>query len=350
MCGLSVLWLKIFMKSKTYCFVFTGEFGYELLNWQGRVRKFSSLHPEVKVICASSAATRLLYSDFAEFIALDSSKAHMRGIADTYFLRHDNFVRDSIWDVFTAYFRRIQLKKFILEHFPKSEATNFRFIFSDRLNFVEDFQFGATRWAPRINKFRKRNFQEIYDKLPIDQNLYVKIEPAYTVVEMVKQKLVDLGVEFPFVAVQSADRITFLKRRRLESATNGILEKIVDQLPTVEISFKPIRESDTQSISLNSKKIYFCSTLEEQVAIISLSSFCIFTSSGDYRSLHYVPSFCGKDNYSITSSSIISNSAIGMWNSEIFHFGGKIIPITTESLLFDEKLNKVLLDYWKSRV
>jgi hypothetical protein len=338
------------MKSKTYCFVFTGEFGYELLNWQGRVRKFSALHPEVKVICASSAATRLLYSDFAEFIALDSSKAHMRGIADTYFLRYENFVRDSIWDVLSAYFRRIQLKRFILDQYPKSEASNFRFIFSDRLNVVEDFQFGATRWAPRINKFRKRNFQEIYDKLPIDQNLYVKIEPTDTVVEIVKQKLADLGVEFPFVAVQSADRLTFLKKRRFEIPVAGLFEEIVNQLPTVEISFKQIRETDTQSLSLNSRKIFFCTSLEEQAAIIGLSSFCIFTSSGDYRSLHYVPSFCGKDNYSITSSSIISNSAIGLWNSQIFQFGGKIIPITAESLYFNEELKMAILDFWKSRL
>jgi hypothetical protein len=90
--------------------------------------------------------------------------------------------------------------------------------------------------------------------------------------------------------------------------------------------------------------------LEEQVAIISLSSFCIFTSSGDYRSLHYVPSFCGKDNYSITSSSIVSNSAIGLWNSQIFQFGGKIIPIAAESLYFDKELKMAVLDFWKSRL
>lgn len=338
------------MKSKTYCFVFTGEFGYELLNWQGRIRKFSTLYHEARIICASSEATRLLYCDFSEFIALDSSNAHTKGISDTYFLRQENFVRDNIRDVVTAHLRRKELKKFISNFYPKSESDSFQFIFSDKLSFIGGFQFGATRWAPRINFLRKRNFQEIYDHLPIKQNLYVKLAPSQAVEETVKQKLSDIGVEFPFVAVQSADRVTFLKKRRLETATSDLFQGILSKLPTVEISFTQSRETDTQSISLNSNKKYFCSTLEEQVAIISLSSFCIFTSSGDYRSLHYVPSFCGKDNYSITSSSIISNSAIGLWNSQIFQFGGKIIPITAESLCFDEELKMAILDFWKSRL
>jgi len=338
------------MKSETYCFVFTGEFGYELLNWQGRIRKFSTLHPETRIICASSEATRLLYYDFSEFIALDSSNAHTKGISDTYFLRHENFIRDNIRDVVTAHLRRKKLKKFICDLYPKSESDAFKFIFSDKLNFIGGFQFGATRWAPRINFLRKRNFQEIYDRLPIEQNLYVKLAPSQAVEETVKQKLTDMGVEFPFVAVQSADRIAFLKKRRLEIATSDLFQGILSQLPTLEISFTQSRETDTQSISLNSNKKYFCSTLEEQVAIISLSAFCIFTSSGDYRSLHYVPSFCGKDNYSITSSSIISNSAIGLWNSQIFQFGGKIIPITAESLCFDEELKMAILNFWKSRL
>jgi len=338
------------MKSRTYCFVFTGEFGYELLNWQGRIRKFSALHPEARIICASSEATRLLYSDFAEFIPLDSTNALTKGISDTYFLRYENFTRENILDVVIAHFRRIKFKKFITDLYPKSESDNFQFVFSDKLNSIEGVQFGATRWAPRINILRKRNFQEIYDRLPIDENLYVKLVPSKAVMEAVTQKLTDLGVEFPFVAVQSADRVAFLKRRRLETSANGLFEEILDQLPSVEISFKQIRGSDTQSMSLHSKKTYSCTTLEEQVAIIGLSSFCIFTSSGDYRSLHYVPSFCGKDNYSITSSSIISNSAIGLWNSKIFHFGGKIIPITIDSLVFDEKLKETLLDFWKSRI
>ena len=45
-----------------YVFVFLGEFGYELFNWQGVIRKFSRLvAPGDKIICCSRAHLHLLY-------------------------------------------------------------------------------------------------------------------------------------------------------------------------------------------------------------------------------------------------------------------------------------------------
>ena len=51
----------------TYVFVFVGEFGYELLNWQGVIRKFRRLNPNVRVICASRGNVQPLYEN-AEYV------------------------------------------------------------------------------------------------------------------------------------------------------------------------------------------------------------------------------------------------------------------------------------------
>jgi hypothetical protein len=338
------------MKFKTYVFVFTGEFGYELLNWQGRIRKFSKETPDSRIICASLKATKILYEDFSEFIALDESEIIKNGIADSYFLRYPNFRRDGFWDVLTAYRRRRTLKKFIVQNFPRISLKNTKFIFSDQPNNLEGFLFGATRWAPRINPLRRRSFQEIYDNIPVEENLFKELVPSETTLKEVGQKIKELGITGSFIAIQNAERDTFLKRRRFEFSTSELFHEVSNSLPTLEISFRQVRETDTQSPTASSEKVYVCRSLEEQAAVIRLSSFCIFFSSGDYRSLHYVPSFCGKDNYSISSSSIISNSAIGLWNSKIFNFGGKIIPMTTESLIFDQKFKNNFLDFCISRL
>jgi len=336
--------------NKTFIFVFTGEFGYELLNWQGRIRKFSAEHPGTKIVCASTEATRLLYLDFAEFIPLDGSDVFNKGIADTYFLRHQSFKRDGLKDVITAFIRRKQMSKFIAGELAEMDLKNSRFIFSDKLTFVDGTQFGATRWAPRFNLLRKRNLQQIYDGLPSEETQYIELIPRESVMREVKKRILDMGITSPFVVVQNADRETFLKKRRFELPTRDLYSEISKQLPTVEISFRQIRRTDTQSPSTDSNNVYLCTSLEEQAAIIRLSSFCIFMSSGDFRSLHYVPSFCGRDNYSITSSSIISNSAIGLWNAEVFMFGGKIIPMTAESLIFDVALKNNFLGFCNSRL
>jgi hypothetical protein len=189
-----------------------------------------------------------------------------------------------------------------------------------------------------------------YDGLPSGENKYIELIPRESVMRDVKKRILDMGITSPFVVVQNADRETFLKKRRIELSTRDLYSEISKQLPTVEISFRQIRRTDTQSPSTDSNNVYLCTSLEEQAAIIRLSSFCIFMSSGDFRSLHYVPSFCGRDNYSITSSSIISNSAIGLWNEEVFMFGGKIIPMTAESLIVDVALKNNFLGFCNSRL
>ena len=54
----------------TYVFTFLGEFGYELLNWQGTIRKWSKLHkqPEDKIVICSRKGLEQLYEFADEYI------------------------------------------------------------------------------------------------------------------------------------------------------------------------------------------------------------------------------------------------------------------------------------------
>lgn len=339
------------MKTERYIFVFTGEFGYELLNWHAKIHKFSNSKPDVQIVTASTSATHILYQGFSNFIPLDDLKLFRSAIADTYFLRRLGFKRDDLLDVLLAILRRHHVKRHVLKLF-RSDDEKFKsiFVFSDKSKEINGLQFGSRRWTPRLNFFRKRNFQEIYDNLPTTENQYTALDVSKQKSFEMQQRLADLGVETPFILVQSAERKNFLKKRRNESALSELFDIFCTRLPTVQLNFSQVRDGDTQSNLQMTGTTIFCNSLEDQVALIRLSAFCVFFSSGDYRSLHYVPPFCGIDVYSVTSSSIISNSSIEKWNKEVFNFGGKILPITAEALIFDPKYLESFLSYLASKL
>lgn len=331
-------------KVSTVVFVFTGEFGYELLNWSGKIAKFASENSDLKILVCSSEASKALYSDQIEFIGLNVLDSFHDALADTYFLRIPNFVRDSICDVFTAHARRRKIRKFVANR-TNLYQQRVLFIFSDQKNILRGTTFGATRWAPRFNLFRKRYFEEIYDNLPYLENSYSKLETRPEILSLMQKRLDNLGVRHKFMLIQTADRVHFLKKRRFTAKSNEIMSEIISKFPVVELDFNQLRNTDSRSTPSASTRIT-CNSLEEQIALINLASVCVFFSEGDFRSLHYVPPMAGKNVYSLVSSSIISNSAINLWNEKVFNFGGKCIPICIEALLWDLKIKEKVFELW----
>ena len=52
-----------------YIFTFLGEFGFELFNWQGVIRKFAqTISPTDKIVCCSRANLYPLYETAAAYI------------------------------------------------------------------------------------------------------------------------------------------------------------------------------------------------------------------------------------------------------------------------------------------
>lgn len=330
---------------KTLVFVFTGEFGYELLNWHARIRKFVSNNPDVDYIVCSTKAVKALYPESYRFIELDSLYLFKNGIADTYFVRRMGFKKDDLFDTLIAILRRLQIKRYVKQKITL-KSSEIKFIFSDQYNVINNQKFGATRWAPRFFIFRKRRFDSIYDSLPYEENEYQKLTPSSEAIEWAKNSLKNLGVTQNFIVLQTADRRHFLKKRRLQPKSSHLIEHLRENLPIVEIEFLSIRITDTLSVSDN-RQVIHCENLDSQIAIISMAKFAIFFSDGDFRSLNYVPPFAGKNVYSINSSSIVSNSAINLWNEKVFKFGGSCIPLTLESIIWDRDFLENLVNYFK---
>ena len=69
-----------------YVFSFLGEFGYELLNWQGTIRKWATLHkqPEDKIIICSRKGLEQVY-EFADiYINISELDSYNNTIGDCY--------------------------------------------------------------------------------------------------------------------------------------------------------------------------------------------------------------------------------------------------------------------------
>ena len=70
-----------------YIFTFTGEFGYELLNWRSVIKKFKgTLHPNDKIICCSRKGLERIY-DFSicdQYIDISELDRFINSEADQY--------------------------------------------------------------------------------------------------------------------------------------------------------------------------------------------------------------------------------------------------------------------------
>ena len=70
---------------KTFCFIFLGEFGYELLDWQGKIRKLRE-NKKLDIWAVSRSSCELLYRDSADFfISLDECPEYFNSKAHSYF-------------------------------------------------------------------------------------------------------------------------------------------------------------------------------------------------------------------------------------------------------------------------
>ena len=77
----------------TYVFIFTGEFGYEILNWNGTVRKWvqdNKKEGDTIIIC-SRQGLELMYEMADYYIDISEIDAYANSIADCYC----SYVRDS---------------------------------------------------------------------------------------------------------------------------------------------------------------------------------------------------------------------------------------------------------------
>lgn len=313
----------------TYAFVFTGEFGYELFNWQGVVRKWVSENkkPQDKIIICSRTGLNNIY-DFADrYINISQVESYNNTVADCY--------RGYVWEEK----KDLDFDDWpIIGSGPKYDKL-VQQIENDIKNIVDE-DVDRWVWSHTYENFNGLHFGlggpgrgSIYSGAPfLGNNLYKKIIiPNLNEIKTKIQPNIPIDLDQPFILVQTGYRGGKGYTNKSKVKINH--EKIFKDLntPILYLNFDSGRYWDSTS-SFN-KTSYKCNNFDEQACLILLSEKCIFTTEGDFRSHTYIPPMLGKDVHVVTSKEVLRlpSCSSRFWNENIFKFGGQMYTYEYES-------------------
>ena len=328
-----------------YVFTMIGEFGYEVLNWHGVVRKwalYNKKEGDTITICSRNGLE--LFYDFADnFVNLSQFDSFNRTITDCY----ESYIVPN-GDVET-----LPRKEWIIQrkgkHIDdiKSDVTNHvnatipgekRFVWSFEFEEIDRFHFGKYQLV----------YGGIYDPnliargefgspLRVEENLYNEIK-LDSFIDEVKEKIqskVNIDLDKPFIFTQTAFRTGYDLRSTTEIDHKNLFKGLSNEYPILFLDFKSGRKLDSFS-NFDGYETYSTDNLKEQLVLMNLSKYNILTSEGDYRSHFYLPCFVGKDSHVIAARDImerLSATSCDFYNQYVFNFGGQIKNYVYEDVI-----------------
>ena len=303
--------------NKTYVFIFLGEFGYELLDWQGKIRHLKKNNPTIQMAILSRNSCEYLYKDMGKFIPLETSTFYIESKADSYFARPPHQKNSRINEVFFSLRIHRSIKKLVQSIFQDSKP---QLIFSDRVTFLEQIQFGANLILHGHN-LKTASYQTgIYETVTLCGNDFQI--PIY------QTPLAD-KVRENYILFMKSERSSHNKDFQKIDVEDYLQGIIPSSIKKILMEYRSSRVFDSHgSIDAdrlpNSITQVSVETLSQQLELIENAEFCVFFSQGDLRSHVYLPPLIGKDVYVISSNQIANYSYIDHWNANVFNFGGKI--------------------------
>ena len=304
-----------------YVFVFLGEFGYELFNWQGLVRKFkTTCSPEDKIIIGGRTGMDIWYPYADIFIDISDDLFYKASRADGYQAYDINTpYRIESMDVIKA-----SVQAYIAEKLKPFKIERPEFIFSSDLNLINGVHFGI--WS---------KFFYIYGGEGHKQNLYAKIDYDSAEVKSDLENRLQINLSAPYVLVQGRKRDIVIRSKHVVP-TEALVEKLAEKIPVVVLNFNTNRAWDSRSeiAAVKNCRVLETFSAHEQAILIKHAAECVFTTENDFGSHIYVPPFMGRDVLAIAGADVykIGTTPIDFWNSKIFKFGGQILPFVSEEV------------------
>ncbi len=316
----------------TYVFVFLGEFGYELFNWQGVVRKFAAQLPgSSRIVIAGRRGLQAFYETADEYLEISDFAPFRESIAAAYWaIPPDATARDRSPEQLAF---DENLRAAIRAHVaPKLHGgSRVEFIFSTQLTAFPGCLFGADRRYYG----RPEHPGKIYGAPGlVENNCYAKIAHDESVRADIERTL-GFDLDRPYALVQT--------RRRAIGPQHGmtveeepIVRALAAHLPVIVLSFDTGRALDSASAlgTETGAMIFPGRSFREQSCLIAHAARCVFITNGDLGSHTYLPPFLGRDVDIIASREIfqLPSAPIEFWNRHVFRFGGQMRAVPAEPL------------------
>jgi len=333
-----------------YVFVFLGEFGFELLNWQAVVRKFArSCEPGDRIVCAGRTGVSHLYERAHAYIDISANERYRSSRASCYgavpepltglLPRHgrpvarflmDREIRRGLRQGAQGPFRIERGDWATAEQCIRSAQSTWTF--SWKKTWLGECRFGADMYslARRTRRFRLDGEGGIYGSLDAANNEYMKFEPVLSERSALEERL-GFSLEEPYVLIQGRQRETpQLSSETL--ATEPVIAALARHARVVSLDFETGRAKDSYSrlsSGLPNVVSVSASSLAPQSCLIHFARSCVFFTEGDLGSHAYLPPLMGKDVWVVAPPSVfgLDSSPLEFWNENVFTFGGQIRPV-----------------------
>ena len=311
-----------------YVFSFLGEFGYEVMNWQGTIRKWASLYkqPEDKIIICSRKGLELMYEFADVYINISELDSYNIGIGDCYtcyvFTNEgaDKAPRNE-WSITRTGPHLDNIKQDIQKLVTnKIGNDNVKYIWSSDFLKLNDLVFGMDHPGGTGGIYNiPRN------QLNLNNNEYVKIPPSKNKSNI--EKKLKFNLDQPYILCQTGWR-SHIGIPHEEVNYELYFSEFIKTHNIILLNFETGRSHDSYSKFKNKYINYNCESFNEQSVLIDKADKCIFFTEGDFRSHLYLPPMMGKDVNIIAPQKVwdMHSSPYQYWNENVFKFGGKMIP------------------------
>jgi len=313
-----------------YVFTYIGEFGYELFNWQGAIRKWSKYYknPEDKIIICARSGLQSVYEFADHYLEISHIDSYANSIGGAYTsickpcYENENFKVKCCEN--GTYKIENDVKDFVKSSLPYKHDT-YNWVMSSDDNIINGIKFGKVGQGYLGHGI----YNCSHNKLDLNNNEFIKLSSN-------TQKTINE----PYILCQTAWR-THVQRSKVKIDYSRILSKLQTLgIKIVLLDFDTGKKDDSYSQFDDERfEIVSCNNFDEQTSLIQNAQACIFFTEGDFRSHLYVPPFVGKDVIIISPHDILSmdSAPIDFWNSNVFKFGGQMLPITYEELVYSEE-------------
>lgn len=342
-----------------YIFIFLGEFGYELLNWQGVVRNIvKQLSKKDKIICCSRKGLEPFYEEADLYINISEVSNYKNSLACVYHalpaskLKDIKFLGRATRKLHNFFLKRA-LKKYIyrqIDAYNKKNKDHIidltkknTFVFSDCRNELRGAVIGSSTFGSENGeKFEG----SIYADLNYKNNIYKKIKADSKYNQVVEKKL-GFFLDEPFILCQS--RESSIRNFAPDALKiDELLICLAQKINTVLLSFDTGRNKDSFSkfASIPGTCIYDINNFIEQAILINHAQKCLFFTEGDFGSHIYLPPFLGKDVFAVAPDLVyqLETSPVEFWNKNIFKFGGQIKPAVMENIIENKEKMEVFIN------